>query len=170
MITGEDTVFLAGGDSAGAIERFLDRMAGLWPGVLMAVAAYGQEGNFTEWATFNGRLPAGTREVLIARDRRMVNGWEEAGYVLDEHGEGPVCIILDRPGQTSLPVRLLADPLGREGFSYSPYDAVLITAGSCVVTAVTPPAGSGFTENVLSWLEASLSGERCNPSDRCHGR
>jgi hypothetical protein len=124
---------------------------------LVAVIADGPEESFTEWTAPGGQLPAGTREVLVARDQRMINRWEETGYSLDERGEGPVSILLNPPGRAALRIQLLEDPFGREGFSFRPYDAVLITTGSYVVSAVTPPVGSDFTGTVLAWLEASLS-------------
>jgi hypothetical protein len=157
VITGDDTVFLAAGEPLAAVGGFLDGMADLWPGVLVAVTADDGEGLFEEWPAIAKRLPAGTREVLVARDQSMVARWDEAGYSLDEHGEGPLCLLLAPSGRSFLQASLLEDPFGRDGLAFQPYEAVLITARSYIVTAVTPPTDSDFTKKVLALLKASFS-------------
>jgi hypothetical protein len=91
VITGHDTVFVAGGQVDRAIQAMLDDRYHRWPEMVAAIGGVATDG-FQPWPTVREALPAGEGEVLIARDTAMEQHWDDLGYSLIEDAEGPFAV------------------------------------------------------------------------------
>lgn len=164
MITGVDTVLLAAGPAAPAVEDLLRHQTGRWPSMRVAVDdVAGSE--FVAWAGEAARLPAERAEILVARDEDMVDSWDRDGYRLTPDGDGPFQIIYERCPLSRLRVLALDDPYGRTGFAFEPYEVLLAGTGLYLVTLVTPDADSEFSRSLIDEMAARLAGPRAPGRD-----
>ncbi|MCX4966484.1 hypothetical protein OHA98_16900 [Streptomyces sp. NBC_00654] len=154
MITGSDSVFVACGPVSGAVERFLADWSRRWPRLRVSV---GDGEEFSAWEPGAITLPETSGQVLVARDEDMVAGWDDSGYVLDPHQEGPFSLAYEPAGWTSLNVLALDDPYTRTGFGYEPYEIGLVGTGLQLITLVAPEDGA-FRQAVTHGLLAALGG------------
>jgi hypothetical protein len=155
MITGVDTVFVVAGAVASNIGAFLDDLQTRWPNLRVAIGDDGE--TFRSWSLGSRGLPESAGQLLIARDEEMEAFWEDSGYELDSNDEGPLAIAYQAANWTDLKIKLMQDPYLRSGFSFSPYDASLIGRNYYLVSIVTPPVESDFTQSVLGQLARFLA-------------
>ncbi|SCG69547.1 hypothetical protein GA0070613_4627 [Micromonospora inositola] len=155
MITGHDTVFVTGAPVDAGIRTMLDVLHCRWPNMLVAVSGVADD-VFLPWQTSRNDVPAGTGEVLVARDAQMEQRWDEVGYSLMEHDEGPFALLYQPSGRTTVQIQVDEDPYGPSGFRFEPHSATLITAGLSLVTVVTPDAESPFSRRILDALRQAL--------------
>ncbi|MEU7614264.1 hypothetical protein [Micromonospora sp. NPDC049204] len=154
MITGSDTVFVTGAPVAAAVRMMLDDLHRRWPD--MVVAMTGADGErFLPWPAVRTNVPIGMGEILVARDTRMEERWDEVGYRLMEHEEGPFAILYRPAARPVVEIQLKGDPYGGE-FGFRPYPATLVAAGLSLVTAVTPDLESAFSKKLLEGLGQAL--------------
>jgi hypothetical protein len=153
MITGDDSVILTSGDAVRGVGIFLDGLGLRWP--LMEVSVEGED--FYRWNPNPVHLPKDSGTILIARDRQMVSWWDDNGYTIDSAGEGPLSVSYSPASWKSLRVNLIQDPMSRKGFSFIPYEAVLVGASYSIVSIVTPPLDSGFSAAMVNNLASSLA-------------
>ncbi|MEV4813849.1 hypothetical protein [Micromonospora avicenniae] len=158
MITGYDTVLITGAPVDAGIRAMLDDLHERWPGMLVAVGGE-QVGPFLPWRRVRAQVPAGAGEVYVARDAEMERRWDEVGYSLMEHDEGPFALLYEPSGEPAVEIQLNEDPYHRTDFGFEPYPATLVTAGMSLVTVVTPDKGSPFSRELLDALRQALIGQ-----------
>lgn len=139
-----------------------------WPGLLVQVDD-GESEDFVRWSDLGGHLRGKALhptkgEVLVARDRRMLEEWDESGYELDRFGEGPFTLMYRPLGKLNqrrghMRMRPEEDPYERESVdAFEPYTIFVAARNLSLVTAVTPPIeAGGFSEDVIGAL-IGLSG------------
>lgn len=155
MITGYDTALITGAPVDAGIRAMLDDLNGRWPNMLVALGRE-QLGSFLPWRKMRAQVPAGAGEVYVARDAEMERRWDDVGYSLMEHGEGPFAVLYEFAGQPAVEIEFHEDPYERRGFGFEPYPATLVTAGLSLVTIVTPDADSPFSRGLLDALRQAL--------------
>ncbi|GAA4578794.1 hypothetical protein GCM10023176_55350 [Micromonospora coerulea] len=155
MITGHDTVFVTGAPVDAGIRAMLDALHRQWPNMLVAVSGVA-DGVFLPWLTSRNDVPAGTGEVLVARDAHMEQRWDEVGYSLMEYDEGPFAVLYQPSGRTAVEIQVDEDPYGRSRSGFEPHSATLVTAGLSLVTVVTPDLESPFSRRILDALRQAL--------------
>lgn len=155
MITGYDTVLVTGAPVDAGIRVMLDDLHGRWPNMLVALGGE-HVGPFLPWRTTRARVPAGAGEVYVARDAEMERCWDDLGYSLMEHAEGPFAVLYQPSSQPAVEIQLNENPYERRGFDFEPYPATLVTAGLSLVTIVTPDADSSFSRGLLDALRQAL--------------
>jgi hypothetical protein len=156
MITGDDTVLLAGGRIDRAIRTMLDRLLDRWPDMLTAVDGV-RDGVFQRWPMMRDLVPAGKGEVYVARDAAMERRWDEVGYSLMEHDEGPFALLYQPAARSTVELQLEEDPYDHpHGFQFEPYRATLVATGLSLITVVTPDAGNPFGRRLVEALEHAL--------------
>ncbi|MGC5021265.1 hypothetical protein [Micromonospora sp. DT47] len=158
MITGHDTVLLSGGRVDVGIRAMLDGLHGRWPNMVVSVSGVANE-TFLPWPRSRGDVPAGTGEVLVARDTQMEQRWDDVGYSLLEHDEGPFAVLYQPSGRSAVEIKLDEDPYDRPGFRFGPYPATLVAAGLSLVTLVTPDIESPFSRGILDALRQALTSQ-----------
>lgn len=156
MITGEDSVFLSNGSPAGAIRAFLTDLAARWPSVRVWVDGSEDE-SFQPWASDPVQIPEDSGTILIARDEQMVSEWDDRGYTLDSFDEGPLQIEYEPASWSSLEVQVLSDPLQVSGYSFKPYEAIVVGRGYYIVSLVTPPLESSFSRTMVERIKSFLA-------------
>ena len=142
------------GNVASALRGFLNDLHADWPEMLVAISGADDEGRFSAWAA-DLELPD-SGDVLIARDQEMVRAWDDTGYVLTDGREGPIAVYYSG-GPSTLRVQLPEDPYARDGFRFSPYEAILAGSGLSLVTAVTPPMDAAFSQRVVASLVGAFA-------------
>jgi hypothetical protein len=162
MITGDDSVFLSSGRASLAVENFLMDLLKQWPDMRVSIEDDGDEA-FRIWASEAVDLPLTAGLVLVARDKEMVDGWDDRGYSLDSHDEGPLSIEYRPAGWNSLKVQVLEDPLSRSSFAFDPYEAVLTGSHYSVVSMVTPSRDSDFSATMISKMAHHLAASDTPP-------
>ncbi|RZU72443.1 hypothetical protein EV384_0808 [Micromonospora kangleipakensis] len=155
MITGYDTVFITGAPVDAGIRAMLDDLHARWPNMLVAPGGE-HVGPFLPWRTTRAQVPAGAGEVYVARDAEMERRWDDLGYSLMEHAEGPFAVLYESSSQPAVEIQLNEDPYERRGIGIEPYPATLVTAGLSLVTIVTPDADSPFSRGLLDALRKAL--------------
>ncbi|ATW50662.1 hypothetical protein [Streptomyces peucetius] len=157
MITGDDTVLVARGPVAAAIERFLDLWSANRPQLRVAS---GDEDTGVFWPWTPGAIRWGERtgHVCVARDEKAAAVWDESGYVLDSSGEGPFSVAYEPAGWRSLKATALEDPYVRTGFGYQPYEISLVGSGLWLITVVAPEDRT-FRRSVVDTLTACLGAD-----------
>ncbi|PYC63436.1 hypothetical protein C7C45_31840 [Micromonospora arborensis] len=111
---------------------------------------------FLPWRKTRAEVPAGAGEVYVARDAEMERRWDDVGYSLMEHAEGPFSVLYEFASQPAVEIQLHEDPCERRGFGFEPYPATLVTVGLSLVTIVTPDADSPFSRGLLNALKQAL--------------
>ncbi|MGS2620039.1 hypothetical protein ACVCAH_37050 [Micromonospora sp. LZ34] len=155
MITGYDTVLITGARVDAGIRAMLDGLHGRWPNMLVALGGEHVE-PFLPWRRTRAKVPAGAGEVYVARDAEMERRWDDVGYSLLEHAEGPFAVLYESASQPAVEIQLNEDPYERRGFGFDPYPATLISAGLSLVTVVAPDADSPFSRGLLDALRQAL--------------
>ncbi|NGM14166.1 hypothetical protein [Verrucosispora sioxanthis] len=155
MITGYDTVLITGAPVDAGIRVMLDDLHGRWPNMVVALGG-DHVGPFLPWRTTRAQVPAGAGEVYIARDAEMERRWDDLGYSLMEHAEGPFAVLYQSASQLAVEIQLNDDPYERRGFGFELYPATLVTAGLSLVTLVTPDMDSPFSQSLLHALRQAL--------------
>ncbi|WP_433495869.1 hypothetical protein ACQP26_13295 [Micromonospora sp. CA-248089] len=158
MITGYDTVFITGAPVDAGIRVMLEDLHARWPNVLVALGG-DHVGQFRPWRTTRAQMPAGAGEVYVARDAEMERRWDDLGYSLSEHAEGPSAVLYEFASQPAVEIQLNEDPYERRGVDIDPYPATLVTAGLSLVTIVTPDADSLSSRGLLHALRQALIGQ-----------
>ncbi|WP_146247289.1 hypothetical protein [Micromonospora arborensis] len=133
----------------------LDELHGRWPDMLVALGGE-QVGPFLPWRKARAEVPADAGEVYVARDAEMERRWDDVGYSLMEHAEGPFAVLYELASQSAVGIQLHEDPYGRSGFGFDPHPATLVTVGMSLVTIVTPDADSFFSRGILNALRQAL--------------
>jgi hypothetical protein len=165
MITGYDTVLITGAPVDAGIRAMLDDLEGSWPNLLVAVGRDGPlpppagPGPFLPWRTTRAEVRAGAGEVYVARDEEMERRWDDLGYSLMEHAEGPFLLMYEPSRQPAVEIQLNEDPYERGGFRFEPHPATLVSAGLSLVTIVTPDADSAFSRGLIDSLTQALIGQ-----------
>ena len=163
MITGDDTVLLAGGRVDRAIRTMLDRLLDRWPDMVTAVDGV-RDGVFQRWRMMRDLVPAGRGEVYVARDAAMERRWDKVGYSLMDNDEGPFGLLYRPTARSTLTVQLEEDPYDRP-HRFEPYRATLVATGLSLITIVTPDGGSPFGRRLVEALERALV-EHARSEDR----
>ncbi|WBC08707.1 hypothetical protein [Micromonospora sp. WMMA1947] len=114
MITGYDTVFITGAPVDAGIRVMLDDLHARWPNVLVALGGE-HVGQFRPWRTTRAQMPAGAGEVYVARDAEMERRWDDLGYSLSEHAEGPSAVLYEFASQPAVEIQLNEDPSREKG-------------------------------------------------------
>lgn len=155
--TGYDSVFVSPGQAGAPITQFLDTLSSRWPHLLVSVEGWtGDE--FTRWRSRGHlNLPAEKGVVLVARDREMVESWDDTGYDPSPDGEGPCSIWYQRSPCRSVRISLIDDPYDRGEFAFEPYEADLVGSHLSLVTVVTPDRDSPFSTTLIDSMAAALS-------------
>jgi len=157
MVTGHDSMFVAGGRVELGVWALLQRQHARWPGLLVAVEGY-REDAFVPWPVPPEVMPRRKGYVLVARDKDMLERWDDEGYSLMDGAEGPFQVVYEPASVPAVPVEMRWDPYDRgEGYGFSPYEATLVTAGLFLVTLVTPDVDSAFSQGLLSMLAEELA-------------
>jgi hypothetical protein len=152
---GYDTVFVTAAPVDVGVRVMLDDLHRHWPDMVVAI---GEAGTFTTWAVAREAVPAGSGELLVARDGEMERRWDRDGWILMERGEGPFAVFYRPSPSPVVDIQFHDDPYAR-GFDFEPYGATMITAGMSLVTVVTPDKDSPFTRDVLARLQRALIGQ-----------
>ncbi|MFG3498722.1 hypothetical protein [Streptomyces sp. NPDC047928] len=152
MITGYDSVLVAHGPVAPAIERFFDRWSARWPQPRIATDSEGS-GEFLPWAPGAMTWAESTDHVLVARDEEMLRHWDESGYALDARGEGPFALMYKPAEWRTLKAVALEDPYVRTSSGYEPYEITVAGSQLWMVTVVTPDE-EVFRRSVVDTLTA----------------
>ncbi|MFI7576557.1 hypothetical protein [Micromonospora sp. NPDC049497] len=155
MITGYDTVLITSGPVDAGIRAMLDGLHRRWPDMLVALGGE-YIGPFLPWRSTREQVPVGAGEVYVARDAEMERRWDDVGYSLMEHAEGPFAVLYQPASQPAVEIQLNENPYERRGFGFEPYAATLVTAGLSLVTIVTPDADSPFSRGLLDALREAL--------------
>ncbi|MEV4133042.1 hypothetical protein AB0J72_12850 [Dactylosporangium sp. NPDC049742] len=157
MVTGHDSVFVVGGRVEMGVWAMLQRLHGRWPGMLVAVEGH-REDAFVPWPVPREVMPFRAGYLLVARDKDMLDRWDDEGYSLMDGAEGPFQVVYEPASVPAVPVELHGDPYGRGGgYRFDPYRATLVTAGLFLVTLVTPDVDSAFSQGLLAMLGEELA-------------
>ncbi|GAA2904544.1 hypothetical protein Acy02nite_60300 [Actinoplanes cyaneus] len=157
MISGHDLVLVVAGDAGPVVRGFLDGWAARWPQMRVAAGAEAVNG-FGSWPERAAQVPAGTGEVLVARDTAMESGWDDRGYAPDRRGEGPFALYYRPLTRLTTEVMAHQDPYERTGFRFDPYPMVLAGPGMSLLTLVAPEPDGDFTKALLAALVSSVPG------------
>ena len=151
MITGTDSVLVLGGDPAGLVHRFLRSWSASWPAMRVTIGE-SDTVRFQDWDG-TGVLSPGPEEILVARDEAMESHWDEHGYTLDATGEGPFAIYYRPYTRRTTEVLALQVPYDHGGgFSFEPYEMVVVGAGLTLLTVVSPDDADDFTTRIIEGL------------------
>ncbi|MEU0555621.1 hypothetical protein [Dactylosporangium sp. NPDC006015] len=159
MITGHDSLFVAGGRVETGVWAMLQRQHARWPEMLVAVEGH-REDAFVPWPVPREAMPFRAGYLLAARDKDMLDRWDDEGYTLMDGVEGPFQVVYQPATVPAVPVELQGDPYDRSGeyrFDLDPYRATLVTAGLALVTLVTPDLDSAFSQSLLAMLAEELA-------------
>jgi hypothetical protein len=149
---GYDTVFVTAAPVDVGIQVMLDDLRRQWPDMVVAI---GETGTFTTWAVARAAVPAGTGQVLVARDEQMEQRWDRDGWILVDRDEGPFAVLYQPSPSPQVEVQFNDDPYDR-GANFEPYSATMVMAGMSLVTVITPDRDSPFTRQVLLRLQQAL--------------
>jgi hypothetical protein len=156
VITGDDSVFLCNRSPAEAVRAFLTDLAVRWPSVRVWVDGSAGE-SFQPWVSDPVQIPEDSGTILIARDDQMVSEWDDRGYTLDSFNEGPLQIEYEPASWNSLEIQVLRDPLQASGYSFNPYEAIVVGRGYYIVSLVTPPLESSFSRTMIERIKSFLA-------------
>jgi hypothetical protein len=158
VISGVDQVIVSPADPASGLRQFLNGWSERWPDMRTAVdGVLGSE--FFRWRDIRPDLPHKRGEILVARDLRMNEDWDEYGYRLGVDGQGPFYILYRQAPAGSLPMQALRDPFENDlSDGFEPYEVQLVGSGLSLITIVLPDADSEFSRSVMSAVSESLLG------------
>lgn len=151
MISGHDTVLIAGGDLITAFRGFLAEWSVRWPQMRISIGA-----EFVDWSSAATPNPE-RGEILLAKDRSMEARWDEEGYFASDN-EGPITILYEPIKPKKLKVLALEDPYDRDpAFMFSPYDMTVLCQRLAIVTLVLPEESETFRGEVTELLAKHLN-------------